>query len=120
MPDRLLVACSVPGCPRRAVTRGRCEEHQKQRERERPTSAKRGYDADWRQVRDEFLSYHPHCQARDLKAIETHRIYGDQATDVDHVTPKRAGGTDDWANLQALCHRCHSRKTLEQGINPAT
>jgi 5-methylcytosine-specific restriction protein A len=112
MPERLLVACSVPGCPRVAVKRGRCEEHQKQRERERPTSTQRGYDVQWRQTRDEFLSYHPRCMASDEAAFRDHKLYGDVATDVDHITPRARGGTDDWGNLQALCHRCHSRKTL--------
>jgi len=118
VPNRLLVACSVPGCPRVAVKRGRCAEHQALRERERGTSTQRGYGVEWRIVRDEFLSYHPHCQMDDPKAIETHRIYGDQATDVDHVKPRAQGGDDDWGNLRAMCHRCHSRKTIESGINP--
>jgi 5-methylcytosine-specific restriction endonuclease McrA len=67
---------------------------------------------DWRIVRDEFLAYHPKCQARDEAALRDHARFGDVATDVDHVKARRAGGTDDWGNLQALCHRCHSRKTL--------
>ncbi|MGZ6536385.1 MAG: HNH endonuclease [Actinomycetota bacterium] len=42
---------------------------------------------------------------------------GEPATEVDHITPQRIGGTNDRANLQALCHRCHSRKTaLENGF----
>ena len=112
MPDRLLIACSVPGCPRRAVTRGRCEEHAKRYAKQRPTSTQRGYDVEWRKTRDEFLAYHPKCQATDEAAVRDHARFGDVATDVDHITPKARGGTDDWANLQALCHRCHSRKTI--------
>jgi 5-methylcytosine-specific restriction protein A len=38
------------------------------------------------------------------------------AQHVDHVVPREQGGSDDWANLQALCASCHSRKTaLEDG-----
>lgn len=38
------------------------------------------------------------------------------ANHVDHITPKRRGGTDVRSNLQSLCHSCHSRKTaLEDG-----
>ena len=33
------------------------------------------------------------------------------ATDVDHIKPKRLGGTDARGNLQSLCHECHSRKS---------
>jgi 5-methylcytosine-specific restriction protein A len=34
------------------------------------------------------------------------------ATDVDHVVSLERGGTHDPANLRALCHGCHSRKTV--------
>jgi 5-methylcytosine-specific restriction protein A len=33
------------------------------------------------------------------------------ATDVDHIVPLSAGGTNAADNLQPLCHSCHSRKT---------
>lgn len=112
MPNRPLVSCSVPTCPNKAAYRGRCEEHAKRYAKERPTSTQRGYDVEWRKTRDEFLAYHPKCQARDEAALRDHARFGDVATDVDHVKARRAGGTDDWGNLQALCHRCHSRKTL--------
>lgn len=36
---------------------------------------------------------------------------GERATDVDHVLARARGGTNDWVNLEALCHGCHSRKT---------
>ncbi|GEB79233.1 hypothetical protein DDE01_06480 [Desulfovibrio desulfuricans] len=36
------------------------------------------------------------------------------ATDVDHIVSRAQGGTDDRANLQPLCHACHSRKTAQQ------
>lgn len=34
-----------------------------------------------------------------------------QAREVDHIIPLEAGGTDDRANLQALCRQCHKQKT---------
>ena len=37
------------------------------------------------------------------------------ATEVDHIVPKSAGGTDAMDNLQALCKSCHSRKTAKEG-----
>lgn len=33
------------------------------------------------------------------------------ARDVDHRIPRSRGGTDDFSNLQLLCHGCHSTKT---------
>lgn len=32
-------------------------------------------------------------------------------TQVDHITPRSAGGLDSFENLQNLCASCHSRKT---------
>lgn len=37
-----------------------------------------------------------------------------QATDVDHIVPREQGGSDQWSNLQALCHSCHSKKTATE------
>lgn len=50
---------------------------------------------------------------------------GGEATDVDHITPHRgdAGLMYANANMQSLCHECHSRKTATEdgGFgNPAT
>jgi 5-methylcytosine-specific restriction protein A len=36
------------------------------------------------------------------------------STDVDHIIPREAGGSDDDENLQGLCHACHSRKTAQE------
>lgn len=33
------------------------------------------------------------------------------ARHVDHIVPRKAGGSDGPENLQLLCGRCHSRKT---------
>jgi 5-methylcytosine-specific restriction endonuclease McrA len=33
------------------------------------------------------------------------------ATEVDHISPKHKGGTDDHDNLQAICDQCHTAKT---------
>lgn len=76
-------------------------------ERQRGSAASRGYGRRWRRLRKRFLDRHPLCQ--DCHAHGW--LVG--ATDVDHIVPKRRGGTDDESNLQALCHRCHSRKTAK-------
>lgn len=33
-------------------------------------------------------------------------------TDVDHIISMRRGGDNSRANLQGLCHECHSYKTV--------
>lgn len=35
--------------------------------------------------------------------------------DLDHITPRHAGGPDTPDNLQLLCPTCHRRKTLTDG-----
>lgn len=94
--------CSMPGCPRRAVQRGRCELHQRlsRQPDQRGSATERGYGYHWQQVSAAYLRRSPECV-----------VCGAQATDVDHIVPRSRGGTDDEDNLQALCHSCHSRKT---------
>jgi len=40
---------------------------------------------------------------------------GDGACEVDHIVSRRMGGTNDYSNLQALCKRCHARKSSAEG-----
>lgn len=70
----------------------------------RPSAAARGYGAHWRRVRAAVLAERPVCE-------ECNRV---AAVDVDHVVSLRKGGTNDPSNLRALCHSCHSRKTVER------
>lgn len=39
------------------------------------------------------------------------QLCGAPATEVDHVIPRDAGGSDEPANLRALCHDCHASET---------
>jgi len=43
---------------------------------------------------------------------------GRAATEVDHITPVRDGGTDHPANLQPLCAGCHRAKSAWQNRAP--
>ena len=111
--------CHWPGCTRAA--RGYyCDEHKRlAAERKKETRLFEGtrrkksaewnalyHTKAWRKLRNAFLAEHPVC------AICHNR----RATTVDHITPHR--GDEELffseANLQALCSRCHSRKTLEE------
>ncbi|MFB3066756.1 MAG: HNH endonuclease, partial [Planctomycetota bacterium] len=44
-------------------------------------------------VADRMLAAHPVCQSLGC---------GQASTEVDHIVPRRQGGTDAWDNLQAL------------------
>jgi len=58
--------------------------------------------ATWKRIRARVLAEYPVCQwlGCDMPASEC-----------DHIVALAAGGTDDRANLQALCKRHHSIKT---------
>lgn len=60
----------------------------------------------WRRLRDSVLvrdSYTCQCCGLVTKQLE-----------LDHRIPVCAGGTDDEANLQALCVSCHKDKTQRE------
>lgn len=83
----------------------KCPQHLRAADHERPNATDRGYDSRWRKLRARFLQAHPWCRECLREGRKT------RAQVVDHVIPKRSGGTDKWENLQALCASCHSRKT---------
>jgi 5-methylcytosine-specific restriction endonuclease McrA len=100
--------CSRPGCREFAVARSSwCEGHASARVRDegaydaaRGTAARRGYDAEWRKVRDGVLEARPRCVRCGGKAVLVH-----------HVVPIREGGDRlDPANMEPLCGRCHNRE----------
>ncbi len=95
----------IPMCQYGALTqRTRCEVHEREyQQRElarRGTAAQRGYDAAWRRLR------------RTILERDGYRCVwcGSPATQVDHLTPKAHGGTDDPANLGASCGSCNSAR----------
>lgn len=65
------------------------------------------YRIGWNAKARRFLALNPFCVS-----------CGAPATDADHVIPRIAGGHDGWDNLQPLCHRCHSRRTLAMHVRP--
>jgi len=72
----------------------------------------RGYGAAWDKLRRWVLQRDRHlCQP----CLQAGRVT--PAAEVDHITPKARGGTDDPANLQAICRACHATKTArERGV----
>ena len=101
-------ACAHRRCTRLVRGRGArfCDEHQaeeyRRQDQDRGSAAARGYDDQWREIRDRFLADHPQCQC------------GEPATVAHHVVRKRDGGSDDASNLIALCKSCHSREHAAQ------
>lgn len=99
MPTAPRAACLEPGCPDRAVARGRCERH-------RPTEAQRGYGAAHR--RDRRANRSGASCARCGCTTDLQRS---------HRIPVSLGGGEDPANKEWLCdcpvHRCHSRFGLK-------
>lgn len=126
----LLTVCKYPGCHSPVELGSRyCERHEKagakrdaeqeakakaareaHRRKARGTSAQRGYGRRWQLLRRRFILQHPFCQEcfKKGKLVE--------ATDIDHIVPHRGDARllYDEANLQALCHECHSRKTARE------
>ena len=85
-------------------------------EETRESSNARGYGAAWRKIRKAFLEYTAERQAWHWACCVICLAQGRRvrATDVDHIVRRALGGTDDFDNLQALCHSCHSRKTAKE------
>jgi 5-methylcytosine-specific restriction endonuclease McrA len=82
----------------------------------RPSASERGYDADWKHLRNSYIKAYPDC-----------RRCGERATVVDHVQSIREAPERrlDPANLMSLCTRCHNLKsqvvdnTLGKRTSPA-
>ncbi len=106
--------CRHGGCMRLATERGYCDRHLSDADAHgwdprRGNASERGYGWKWAKLRQKVLS-------RDAglcrQCIAAGRIT--PASDVDHIVPKSAGGSDVMENLQALCGRCHSTKTINE------
>lgn len=103
-------ACREPGCPHRAIEGvGVCSHHEHKRrartEQARPNAYQRGYDRRWAKLRLLVLRRYPICRLPECYAV---------ATEVDHIVPKAQGGDDSMDNLQGLCKRHHSQKTMRE------
>jgi 5-methylcytosine-specific restriction protein A len=118
MPRRALTTCPCQGscgqhagaCPE-LVQSGRCPHCTRAADRARGSGGQRGYTAKWARFRRRYLDRHPVCECDGdcCPPDGCHR----RATDIDHIdgTGRTGPRAYDESNLQALCHRCHSRKT---------
>ncbi len=69
------------------------------------------HTARWRKLRRYVLSREPLCRDPFGEHAEWREVVS--ATEVDHIVPRRARPERELSleNLQALCGRCHGRKT---------
>lgn len=105
--------CRHPGCGV-LVPGGYCPAHQPPKEDRRSEASKAWrwmYGTDeWKLLRGNQLLAEPFCRACARRGLRT------PATDVDHIRDHKG----DWAvftdpaNLESLCHACHSRKTARE------
>ncbi|XES82777.1 HNH endonuclease [Franconibacter pulveris] len=113
MPAAIPRACRKRGCSGTTTDRsGYCEAHRNEgwQQHQRGLSRhQRGYGNKWEIIRARILKRDRHiCQA----CLRNGRPR--PAETVDHIIPKAHGGTDDEANLEALCWPCHKRKTATE------
>ena len=115
MPTRPNVPCKHPGCAE-LVPPGQkyCERHKALHPEEVRSAASRGYGTAWRKARKQYLEEHPLC----VECMKEGRYV--KATVVDHVVPHRGDKVLFWdrSNWQALCKRCHDRKTMHEDMHP--
>jgi 5-methylcytosine-specific restriction protein A len=109
--------CLEPRCGNEATARGRCDEHRRERERERSASRRTGertaravqiyHSAKWLNTRNAVLARDPICKVCDNALSEQ----------VDHITPLSQGG-DEYAmdNLRGICVPCHATKSARESI----
>ena len=101
--------CRWPRCP--ALVDGGvayCAEHRHkvavQDVRRRGHAASRGYDVEWRALRNAYLSSNPWCERCRVRGVLR------RAETVHHKVPLPHGPRLDTANLEALCNRCHRKE----------
>lgn len=85
----------------------------KEHDRLRGSAAARGYGKRWQRIRAGHLKREPVCRSCLARGVINAGTKG-APLEVDHITPRSQGGSDDDSNLQSLCKPCHSAKTLAE------
>lgn len=114
MPPKAKRPCRAPMCPGKTQSKhGYCDDHAHLStgwtSPDRGTAEQRGYDWEWRKKRAVVLK-----RARYLCQCDRCKGYRYPASEVDHITPKSLGGTDDYSNLMAINSDCHKLKTQRE------
>lgn len=115
MPYRSKVPCRHPGCPELVDPKVKyCEKHKALHPEEIRSAGSRGYGKAWQKTSKQYLAAHPLC----VRCLREGRYK--KATLVDHIIPHRGDEKLFWDrdNWQALCKRCHDRKTWTEDKNP--
>lgn len=118
MPTAPLRACSYIGCSVLSAGQAYCVTHlaahsnarkltRKRLDKERGSSADRGYGARWQRERKWYLKNNSLCVDCFGRGIVM------ASTVVDHIVPHKGSQELFWnrENWQALCATCHNRKT---------
>ena len=110
--------CAQSGCSALAVQgETYCAKHKqakqkqkKEQDKKRGPSCKRGYGRVWQKYRLIYLTEHPIC----MECKKQNRIT--PATVVDHIKAHKGDMELFWEkdNHQALCKKCHDRKTARE------
>ena len=103
--------CQYAGCRSFAIAGSAyCCKHRKQirNDKFRASAYRRGYTSAWSKAAKCFLIEHPLCAECQRQGRIT------PATEVDHIIPHKGDKQLFWDqdNWQALCHECHSYKTV--------
>lgn len=115
MPMKPNIPCRHPGCPNLIPSGTKyCETHKVLHPEEQRSAAARGYSTRWQRASKKYLESHPLC----VKCAADGRYI--KATVVDHVIPHRGDQILFWdqSNWQALCKKCHDKKTWTEDKNP--
>ena len=109
VPMKPMKPCKYLGCTKLTEDKY-CDQHKNFSVQERATATERGYGSKWRTARNRFLKVNPLC----VRCKEEDRLV--KATVVDHVKPHRGDKILFWdeRNWQALCKRCHDKKTMTE------
>jgi 5-methylcytosine-specific restriction enzyme A len=116
MPIGAFRPCLTPGCPELVRGAPRCPKHAQAKERERGSSTSRGYDNDWRRLRDRVLAERPLCVMCEAEG----RI--EPATVGDHIVPIKVDPSRrlDPSNVRPLCKAHHDQRTDEGDFGRAS
>lgn len=117
MPRSPSQPCTYPGCGRLVDSGSRCADHKtvdaRQYDKQRGSSAQRGYGYRWQKASAAFILAHPLCQCDECKEGAL-RVRPSEVTD--HRIPHRGDMRLFWdsSNWQAMAKECHDRKTATE------